>query len=79
MIAPASSLLMPQEYDIVIERDPDGLYIATVPALYGCRSEARSLDELVERAKHSILERLAFEGPDPEDLEFVGVHRIRLS
>lgn len=69
---------MPPEYDIVIERDPDGLYIATVPALYGCRSEARSLDELMQRAREAILLRLEFEGPDLDDLAFVGVHRIRV-
>ena len=68
---------LPLEFDIVIERDPDGLYIATVPALYGCRGEARSLDELMERAKEAILLRLEMEGPDPDDLTFVGVHRIR--
>lgn len=77
MIAFPPSTEIPLEFDIVIERDPDGLYVATVPALYGCRSEARSLDELVERARESILLRLEFEGPDPDDLAFVGIHRIR--
>jgi predicted RNase H-like HicB family nuclease len=79
MVALSTFAEMHREFDIVIERDPDGLYIATVPALYGCRSEARSLDELVERAKESILLRLAIEGPDLDDLAFVGVHRIRLT
>ena len=62
--------------DIVIERDPDGLTIATVPALYGCRSKARSLDALMLRMREAILLRLTIEGPDPDDLEFVGVHRL---
>lgn len=78
MVAFPTFAKVPREFDIVIERDTDGLYIATVPALYGCRSEARSLDELVERAKEAILLRLMIEGPDPDDLAFVGVHRIRL-
>lgn len=80
MIAFSSNPEIPVEFDIVIERDPDGLYIATVPALYGCRSEARSLDELVERIRVAILLRLEMEGPDPDDdLAFVGVHRVRLT
>ena len=79
MIAFSPSIEIPLEFDIVIERDPEGLYIATVPALYGCRSEARSLDELVERARESILLRLEMEGLDPGDLTFVGIHRIRLA
>jgi len=79
MIAFSCPTKMPLEYDVVIERDPDGLYIATVPALYGCRAEARSLDELMEQAREAILLRLEFEGPDPDDLDFVGVHRIRVA
>ena len=79
MIAFPPSTEIPLEFDIVIERDPDGLYVATVPALYGCRSEARSLDELVERAREAILLRLEIEGLDPGDLTFVGIHRIRLA
>ncbi len=79
MIAFLPSTEIPPEFDIVIERDPDGIYVATVPALYGCRSEARSLDELVERARESILLRLEMEGLDPGDLAFVGIHRIRLA
>jgi predicted RNase H-like HicB family nuclease len=70
---------MPPEYDVVIERDPEGLYIATVPALYGCRSEARSLDELMLRMREAILLRLTIEGSDPDDLEFVGIHRLRMA
>ena len=78
MIAFPPFVEMPSEYDIVIERDLEGLYIATVPAMYPCRCEARSLDELVQRAREAILLHLAMEGPDPEELAFVGVHRIRV-
>jgi len=44
----------PREYDIVVERDREGFYVAAVPALPGCHTQARSLDELMERIKEAI-------------------------
>ena len=45
---------MPQEYTVIIERDEEGYYVATVPQLHGCHTQARSLDELMERVKEAI-------------------------
>jgi predicted RNase H-like HicB family nuclease len=42
---------MMREFSVVIERDEDGFYVASVPALPGCHTQARSLDELIERAR----------------------------
>ena len=41
-------------FNVVIERDSDGYYVASVPALPGCHAQARSLDELSERIKEAI-------------------------
>lgn len=38
----------------MIERDGEDYYVATVPALPGCHTQARSLDELKERIKEAI-------------------------
>lgn len=45
---------MKREYNVVIERDEEGYYVASVPALPGCHTQARSLDELVERVREAI-------------------------
>jgi len=45
---------MPRQYDVVIERDSEGFYIASVPELHGCHTQARSLDELMERIREAI-------------------------
>jgi len=37
---------MQRQFDVVIERDEDGYYIASVPELRGCHTQAESLDEL---------------------------------
>ena len=39
---------------VVIERDEDGYYVAKVPSLPGYHTQARSLDELMERIKEAI-------------------------
>ncbi|CAA9379208.1 MAG: hypothetical protein AVDCRST_MAG89-5239, partial [uncultured Gemmatimonadetes bacterium] len=33
---------MNREFDVVIERDREGCYVASVPALRGCHTQARS-------------------------------------
>ena len=34
---------MMQEFSVVIEKDEDGYFVATVPALHGCHTQAKSL------------------------------------
>jgi predicted RNase H-like HicB family nuclease len=45
---------MGRTFHVVIERDSEGYYVASVPALPGCHTQARSLDQLVERIKEAI-------------------------
>jgi hypothetical protein len=33
-----------REFSVVVERDAEGYYVATVPQLQGCHTQARSLD-----------------------------------
>ena len=70
---------MSREFNVLIERDEDGYYVATVPALSGCHTQARSLDELMERIREAIALCLEVESADAESLEFVGVQRVRVS
>jgi predicted RNase H-like HicB family nuclease len=69
---------MSREFNVVIERDEDGYYVASVPALPGCHTQARSLDELMERVQEAIALCLEVKGEDASGLEFVGVQRVRV-
>src|SRR2546423_713772 len=40
---------MAREFHIIIERDAEGYYVATVPQLQGCHTQAKSLDTLMKR------------------------------
>ena len=70
---------MDREFDVVIERDAEGYYVATVPALAGCHTQARSLDELMERVKEAVALCLEVAGEESEPLDFVGVQRISVA
>lgn len=70
---------MQQEFDVIIEKDEEGYFVATVPALAGCHTQARSLDELMERVKEAIALCLEVGGSPAKKLDFVGVQRIRVA
>lgn len=70
---------MERHFDVVIERDSEGWYVASVPALHGCHTQARSLDELMDRVKEAVALCLEVGGEEPESLDFVGVQRISVA
>jgi predicted RNase H-like HicB family nuclease len=45
---------MSREFDVVVEQDEAGYYVASVPVLPGCHTQARSLDELMARIREAI-------------------------
>jgi len=58
----------------VIEQDEDGYFVASVPALRGCHTQAKSLDVLMKRIKEAI--ELCLEVEEPVSNQFVGVQRV---
>lgn len=67
-----------REFSVIIERDADGWYVGTVPALRGCHTQARSLDKLMRRVHEAICLCLEVEHEVP-DCEFIGVQRVAVS
>jgi predicted RNase H-like HicB family nuclease len=65
-----------REFCVIIEKDEDGYYVADVPELPGCHTQAKSLDKLLQRVKEAIeLYLEAF--PQYQQLgEFIGVQRV---
>ena len=45
---------MKREFNIIIEQDEDEYYIASVPELPSCHTQAKSLDKLHERIIEAI-------------------------
>jgi predicted RNase H-like HicB family nuclease len=70
-------LEMTQEFNVVIERDADGYFVASVPAPRGCHTQAKSLDVLMRRIREAI--ELCLEVEEPVANEFVGVQRVAVA
>jgi len=45
---------MRREFNIIIEQDDDGFFVASVPELHGCHTQAKSLDVLMKRIREAI-------------------------
>jgi predicted RNase H-like HicB family nuclease len=71
--------VMQRQFDVVVERDSYGVYVASVPALRGCHTQAKSLDDLMERIKEAIELCLEVAGEDVENLDFIGIQRVTIA
>jgi predicted RNase H-like HicB family nuclease len=68
---------MKREFNVLIERDAEGYYVASVPSLRGCHTQARSMDKLLSRIREAIELCLEVEdSSETETPEFVGVQRV---
>jgi predicted RNase H-like HicB family nuclease len=72
---------MKKEFTVVIEQDEDGIYVASVPELEGCHTQAKTLDELIERIKEDIQLYLEVESGIVEavPLDFVGIQKVEVT
>jgi predicted RNase H-like HicB family nuclease len=68
-----------RQFDVVIERDGEGYYVASVPQLAGCHTQARSLDELMQRIQEAVTLYLDDDSAPESALEFVGIQRITVA
>jgi len=67
---------MNRDYDVIIEKDADDFYIATVPEIPGCHTQAKSLDELMLRTKEVVELCLEVQKDTPSPNKFIGIQKI---
>jgi predicted RNase H-like HicB family nuclease len=67
----------PRKFTVVIERDEDGYYVATVPALPGCHTQAKNLDTLMKRVRE-VVALCVEDGGGLQPMELVGIQQISL-
>ncbi len=66
------------EFDVVLEKDDAGWFIASVPALKGCHTQGKTKKEALENVKEAIelyLEVKA-ERNFKKDISFVGIQKV---
>ena len=67
---------MTRQFNVVVERDAEGYFVASVPALPGCHTQARSLDDLMARIQEAISLCLDVQGQSADELDFIGIQRV---
>jgi predicted RNase H-like HicB family nuclease len=63
-------------FTVLIEKDEDGYYVATVPALRSCYTQAKSLEELYSRIREVI--ELCLQEEEPVLMKFVAVQQVEV-
>jgi predicted RNase H-like HicB family nuclease len=43
-----------RDYTVVVEQDEDGFYVGEVVELPGCHTQAKTVEELMERMKEAV-------------------------
>lgn len=69
---------MKRKYTVVIEKGEDGYLISEVVELPGCHTQAKNLDELLERTKEAISLYLKSTKDKEVYSEFMGVQQIEV-
>ncbi len=66
------------DFTVLIEQDEDGVYVATVPDIQGCHTQAKTISEVVERIKEAIELCLESDGEDIEPMKFIGIQKVQV-
>lgn len=64
-----------RSFTVLIEQDEDGYYVATVPALKSCYTQAKTVEGLYPRIREVIA--LCLEEEDPVPMKFIGVQQLQ--
>jgi len=64
-----------RSFTVLIEQDEDGYYVATVPALKSCYTQAKTVEALYPRIREVIA--LCLEEEDPVPMKFIGVQQFQ--
>ncbi len=65
-------------FDVLIEPDEDGIYVARVPETEGCYTQGKTLQEVLERIKEAIEVCLEADKEEVNPMRFVGIQRVQV-
>lgn len=66
------------DFNVLIEQDTDGIYIAKVPDIEGCYTQGKSLNEVLERIKEAIEVCLEADKENIVPMKFIGIQRVQV-
>jgi len=66
------------EFNVIIEKDEEGWYVASVPEIQGCHTQGRTIQQVLERIKEAIEVCLKADGESIKPMKFVGIQKIEM-
>ena len=69
---------MSKKYTIIVERDGKGWLVSEVVGLPGCHTQAKDMNQLLERTKEAIQAYWGNEAELEISEEFVGIQQIEV-
>lgn len=77
-LRPTNNMGKEREFNVIIERGEDGYYLSEIVELPGCHTQAKTMDQLIQRTKEAI--ELYLEATKETVKEsFIGVQRIKVA
>ena len=70
--------MMPKKFTVVIEKDEAGWLVSEVVELPGCHTQAKTMNQLLERTKEAIQAYLGDSGEVPVSPKFIGIQHIEV-
>ena len=67
-----------KKFPVTIYLDEEGWYVVECPVIPGCMSQGRTEEEALRNIQEAIQLCLEVQGEPSDDIEFVGVQRIRI-
>ena len=67
------------KYNVVLERDENGRYIASILELPGCHTQAKNIDKVMARIKEAAELYLESTNVEPSKNEFIGIQVLEIT
>ncbi len=66
------------EFNVILEKDESGWYVASVPEIQGCHTQGKTIPQVLERIKEAIEVCLEADGEEIKPLKFIGIQKIEI-
>ncbi len=66
------------DFNIVIEEGDDGYFVSEVVELPGCHTQAKTMNELIDRTREAIVLCLKEQGVEEIKKRFIGIQKIEV-
>ena len=66
------------EYNVIIEKDEEGLYVASVPEIQSCHTQGKTVSQVLERIREAIEVCLEADGEQIKPMKFIGIQKIEM-